>query len=109
MYDKLSSMLHSMNIIFQALYSLVMPIGIGGFSSYLLTKYASAPKWIWAVLLTLGTLLGLYSMVKYILTAMKNLELLEKQRERAKAEAEEKARKQEELRRDLNKKENEGG
>ncbi len=108
MYEKISGALHSLNIVFQAFYSLAMPIGVGALSSYLLTKYASAPKWIWAVLLTLGTLLGLYSMVKYILTAMKNLELLEKHREKAKAEAEEKARKQEELRRDLNKKETKG-
>lgn len=109
MYEKITSALHALNIVFQALYSLGLPIGIGALCSYLLTEYTDVGGWIWAVLLTLGTLLGFYSMVKYILTATKNLEMLEKQRELAKAEAEEKERRQAALRRDLNKKETEGG
>ncbi len=86
MYKKFINALELLNILFQALYSLVLPIGIGVLFSFLTTRYLGAPKWIWAVLLTVGTLIGLYCMVKYLLSALSGLERLEKQREEAMAE-----------------------
>ena len=89
MYKKFISAMYVLNILFQALYTLALPIGIGVLASFLLTKYASAPKWIWALLLTMGVFIGLYSMIKFILTAMRNLERLEnEQAEKARAERE---------------------
>ena len=79
MYKKIVSALYSLNILIQAIYSLAVPIGVGALASFLLTKYASFPDWIWAVLLILGVFVGLYSMVKFVLTASENLERLEKQ------------------------------
>lgn len=108
MNGKFVSVLHSLNILFQSFYSLALPVGVGALASHLLTKYASFPKWIWAILLTVGVFIGLYSMVKYILSATKNLENLEKEKERTRAEAEEKAERQARLREDLNKLENKG-
>lgn len=75
-----------LNLLWQALYSMALPIGIGALASFLLTKYASAPTWIWAILLTFGTIVGLYSMVKYILSAIASLERMEKQQAEAEAE-----------------------
>ena len=75
-----------LNMLWQALYSMALPIGIGALASFLLTKYASAPGWIWAILLTLGTIVGLISMVKYLLSASAGLERLEKQQAEAEAE-----------------------
>ena len=98
MHNKILSALHSLNIVFQALYSLAMPIGIGALASYLITKYTSVGGWIWAVLLVVGVFIGLYSMVKFILTATANLERLEKQTEENRAAKEEKERRQAELR-----------
>lgn len=109
MYEKFTDAFHALNIVFQSLYSLAMPIALGALASYLLTEYANVGGWIWALLLTLGTIMGFYSMVKYILFATKNLEHIEKEREQRRALNEEKARKQEELRRGINKNENEGG
>lgn len=82
-----------LNILFQALYTLAMPIGIGALISYLTTKHLGAPRFIWAILLTLGALMGLYSMIKYILSAMRAMEKLDKERderEKERAEQEEK-------------------
>lgn len=109
MYKKLVSALHTLNILFQALYSLALPIGIGALASFLLVKYASAPRWIWALLLVAGALMGLYSMIKYLLSAIKNLERLEKQQAENQAAKEEKERLQAELRDEFNKKESKGG
>ena len=88
MYKKFINAFHLLNILFQALYTLVLPVGIGALASYLLTEYASCPSWIWAVLLTLGVPMGLYSMVKYLLSATKGLERIE--REQIEKEREEK-------------------
>lgn len=98
MHKKIISALAMLNLLFQALYTLALPIGIGALASFLLTKYASAPSWIWAVLITGGVLMGLYTMVKFILTQMAGLERLEKQRKENLAAKEEKERRQAALR-----------
>ena len=80
MHKKIFSALQVLNLLFQALYTLVLPVGIGALASFLLTKYTSAPKWIWAVLITLGVLIGLYSMVKFIILASESMDRVEKQK-----------------------------
>ena len=90
MYKKFVSSLYVLNIVFQAFYTLALPIGIGALASFLLTKYASLPGWIWAVFITLGVFTGLFSMVKFIITAMNNLDRLEKQHAESAAKEEEK-------------------
>lgn len=95
-----------LNLLFQAIYTLALPIGIGALAAFLLTEYASAPSWIWAILLTLGTLMGLYSMVKYILTATAGMDRLESQQKADEKEKREKEERQARLRdaaRDINK------
>ena len=97
MYRKLMSTLQILNLLFQALYSLAFPIGVGALLSYLLTKFASAPGWIWAVFILIGTFMGLYSMVKFLISALSGLERLEKERERSDAEKREKEEKRKRL------------
>ena len=79
MYKKFINALSMLNLLGQAIYSLAMPIAIGALAAFLLTEYASAPSWIWAILMTLGALMGLYSMVKYILTATAGMDRMKKQ------------------------------
>lgn len=103
MHKKIFNALTLFNLIGQAIYTLCLPMGLGALISYLLTKYASAPRWIWAIFLTLGSLIGLYSMVKYILTAMAGMDRLEKQQKRDLAEKKEKEERQARLREASNK------
>lgn len=79
MYKKLVSALYVLNIVSQAIFTLLIPIGLGVLVSYLLTRFTSAPSWIWAVLVVLGAMSGLYSMIKFILSAMAGLDRLEKE------------------------------
>ena len=79
MYKKLVSALYVLNIVSQAIFTLIIPIGLGVLVSYLLTRFTSAPSWIWAVLVVLGAMSGLYSMIKFILSAMAGLDRLEKE------------------------------
>ncbi len=107
MYKKFMNAFSLMNILFQAIYSLVLPIGFGVLFSFLATKYLSAPKWIWAVLLILGTLVGLFSMIKFLLTALSGFERLEKEQETSAREKRDAKEKRERLRAELNNKESE--
>ena len=79
MYKKLVSALYVLNILSQAIITLLIPIGFGALLSFLLTKYTSIGPWIWAVLITLGAISGSVSMIKFILSAMSGLERLEKE------------------------------
>lgn len=108
MYRKVVSAVYLLNIIFQAFYTLALPIGIGALTAFLLTEYASAPRWIWALLLIIGVFIGLFSMIKFILTATKNLERLEKDQAERSAEERAKAKRQAELRGENKTNESEG-
>ena len=108
MYKKIANSLYILNTLFQALYSLGLPIGLAALASYLLTEYASCPGWIWALLITFGVIVGLFSMVKFILVSMKSFERLEKERERTKSELEDKLKRQAELRDAAKHRESEG-
>ena len=79
MYKKLVSSLYVINIISQAIFTMLIPIGLGVFVCYLLTTYASVDAWIFAVVIPLGAISGIFSMVKFILSAMSSLQRLENQ------------------------------
>lgn len=98
MYKKFINAFNLLNVLLQALYSLAFPIGVGALASFLLVKYASAPEWIWAVLMIIGTFAGLYSMIKFILSATENIERIEKERRASEEEKIEKERRHEQLR-----------
>ena len=77
MYKKMVSALYVINIVSQAIITLLIPIGFGVLCSYLLTRFAAWPDWIWAIFVTLGAMSGLYSMIKFVLSAMSGLDRLE--------------------------------
>ena len=71
--------MYAMNIVGQAVFSLLTPAALLFCVSWLLVKRASAPEWIYAVLIPIGIIAGLVSMVKFVLSATSALERLEKQ------------------------------
>ena len=77
MHKKLFSALYIINILAQALFTLVFPVAIFAGGAWLAVKYISAPGWIYAPVIVVGFLLGFCSMIKFILTAMAGLERLE--------------------------------
>ncbi len=84
MYKNLISAMYILNIVWQSLFSLAAPILFGLGLSWLAVTYLSAPTWIYAILGTLGTLVGFYNMIKFVLTAMSAYERLERSRESGK-------------------------
>lgn len=83
MYRKLVSVTYVLNIIFQSFFTLLVPTGLCFLISWLLVSYAGAPKWLYAPLLIVGVLVGLISMVKFVISAMNALESLEAQHKAA--------------------------
>lgn len=79
MYRRFVSVIYLLNILFQAFFTLLFPIALGLGASWLLVRFASIPTWIYAPLVTLGALAGIYSMIRFILSAMSSLERLEKE------------------------------
>ena len=79
MHNKLFSFLYAINIVSQAIFSLLVPVGLLLAAAWLLVNRAGAPKIVYAAAVILGFLIGMYSMVRFIMTATANLERLENQ------------------------------
>ena len=79
MHKKIFNAMYALNIFFQGFFSLAVPSALGFLGAYLLRRCAGVGGWIYAPLVTLGVLLGFYSMIKFILTASRALESLEKE------------------------------
>ena len=64
------------NLILQSIFSLLTPIGLCTLLAYLLAS-RGVDTWIYAVLILLGVLVGLSSMIRFILAATAQIERLE--------------------------------
>lgn len=84
MYRNLVSALYVINIVFQAIFTLLFPPALLFFINYLCVSYLSFPKWSYAISISLGFIMGLISMIKFAITASEGLERLEKQRKNKK-------------------------
>lgn len=71
--------MYAINIIAQAVFSLLTPAALMFCVAWLLVKKAAAPEWLYAVLIPVGIIAGLVSMVKFVISAASALERLEKQ------------------------------
>ena len=80
-YGKFVNAVYIVNVVIQGFFSLVFPMGLGLLAAWLLVDKAGAPVFLYPVLIVLGTLIGLYSMVRFILDTMTAVERLDRQRE----------------------------
>lgn len=81
------SALYVINIAVQAIFTLLTPPAALFFIAWLFVSHLSAPKWIYAVAIILGVFIGLYTMVRFVLSAMRSLEALEMQRTKREKDA----------------------
>ena len=79
MHKKFITPAYLINMIIQALFGLAFPIGAMLLLSYALVKYLSVGSFIYAILVPLGALFGLYSMIVFLVRASAALEAVEKQ------------------------------
>lgn len=70
--------LYIANVVFQAIFTLVMHIAIGLGLSWILVTKCGLPSWLYAFIIIISVMSGLFSMIKFILSAMKALDNLDK-------------------------------
>ena len=80
MHNKFVTPAYLISIITQALFGLATPIGVMLLISWALVNYLSVGSFIYAILVPLGAIFGLYTMVCFIVRASSALEVVEKQR-----------------------------
>ncbi len=78
-HKKFFNALYILNIISQAFFTLLIPMALLGGVAWLLVAKLSCPEWLFVPALVLGVLIGFFSMIKFVLTAMAGLERLEKE------------------------------
>ena len=79
MHKKFFNALYALNIIGQAIFTLIMPTALGFAIGWLLNSRAGVDGWIYAVTVTLGVVCGFCSMIKFTLSAMHTLQRLEEE------------------------------
>jgi len=85
LYKKIVNSVYLINIIIQSFVSLLFPIAVAILVAWYLAEQRSVGKWIYVVLILFGVFIGLFSMVKFVLSAMSAFENLEReQAEKAK-------------------------
>ena len=69
--------MYALNIIMQAFWSLLFPIGGGVFLGWLLAEKLGFGNYVFVILILLGVFTGLISMVRFLISALAGLERLE--------------------------------
>ena len=82
MYKKTVSALYVMNIMMQAIVTLLIPVGVMFLISWLLVSKCDLPAWIYAISIPLGVISGFFSMIKFAIRSSEALERMEEQRDK---------------------------
>ena len=83
MKDKYSSF-YVINIVFQSIFTLLWHIGAGLLVGWIFVRFVGAKSWIYVPLILAGVFTGLFSMVRFILAAMRALERIEEDKRKKK-------------------------
>ena len=73
--------MYALNIILQAFWSLLFPIGAGVLIGWLLTEKCNMGSYLFVILILLGVFVGIISMVRFLISALSGLERLEKEQQ----------------------------
>ena len=78
------SSFYVINIVFQSIFTLLWHIGAGLLVGWIFVRFVGAESWIYVPLILAGVFTGLFSMVRFILAAMKALERIEEDKRKKK-------------------------
>lgn len=80
MYKRFVGAMYVINIIAQAIVTLLIPAAILFAAAWLFVERCGAPEWLYAVMITLGIMSGFVSMIRFVIRASEGLERMENQR-----------------------------
>lgn len=72
--------MYVMNIIAQAIFTLLIPAALMFAIAWLFVSRCGAPEWLYAVLISVGIISGFVSMIRFVIRASEALERMENQR-----------------------------
>ncbi|MBQ7363321.1 MAG: hypothetical protein IJW48_02605 [Clostridia bacterium] len=75
------STVYIINILTTSIFTLLFDVGFFVLLAWLLTSKLGAPEWLYVPAVLLGLVIGITSMLKFILASMKTLERLDGERE----------------------------
>ena len=73
--------MYAMNIVLQAFWSLLFPIGFSVLLGWLLTEKCGMGRYLFVILILLGVFVGMISMIRFLISALSGLERLEKEQQ----------------------------
>ncbi len=76
--------MYALNIVIQSFWSLLMPIGFGVLLGWLLTEKLGFGSYVFVIFILSGVAIGIFSMVKFLLSALAGLERLENEQKNKK-------------------------
>ena len=79
MYKKFISSIYALNIILQAIFTLLTPSALFFLITWLFVSRLDALMWLYAITVPIGVIIGFVSMIKFVIVSMTNLERLDKQ------------------------------
>ena len=82
MHKKFFNAMYAFNIVLQGIFSLVAPAALMALIAWLLTSKCGAPDFLFVPFIIIGFILGLISMIRFIIAAMTGIERLEAEWER---------------------------
>ena len=83
MYGKFVGFVYYTNIVIQSVLSLLCPVALLTALAWYLVEKQGLPEWVYVPAILLGTVSGLFSMVKYVISATRAAEALAKERQMA--------------------------
>ena len=72
------SFIYVVNIVFQAIFTLLFHIGASLLLSWFLVDKCGLAPFVYAILIIIGVITGLFSMIKFVIISMRALDNLEK-------------------------------
>ena len=73
--------MYALNIVWQSFWNLLFPVGLGVLIGWLLTEKFGMGDYVFVILILLGVLVGIVSMIRFLLSALAGLERLEKEQQ----------------------------
>lgn len=98
MKNELTEGVKVLNLVIQSFLSLILDIFVALGLGWLLVEKLGAPDWAYVPVIIIGALVGVLSMLKFILTATNNMEKIERDKKITQIERLKKEKKQKELR-----------
>ena len=98
MKNELTEGVKVLNIVLHSFFSLIIDIFVAIGISWLLVEKLGAPDWTYAVIIIVGVMIGLLSMLRFILAAFGNMEKIERDKQKENEDRMAKEKKQRELR-----------